>query len=476
MERRKKRRSYSERTSGRTDNIRELRPEDFSQNRVNRDYSFRSLASEEQRTEREPQRPPVQRTVAADARTRSKQAAKRRKRWVRIQTKPQKMVLPQAEESDFTLIACILLLSFIGLVMVTSSGYYYGYTYMDDGLYFFRRQFLWLAVGLAALVACRIMPLWWFKKAARIGYWLALFCSTLVLVIGESRNGSTRWLGIGSLSFQPAELAKIAVILYVSVLVEDNQDTIHTAKTFFRLLFTVLIPTALVAVENLSSGAIIGAVGICIMFIGGARLRYFFMVVAPLTAAVVLLVVLPIYVPTTSLPDPLRSLMESYMYRTERIWAWLDPWAYAQDEGYQAIQSLYAVGSGGFFGRGLGNSIQKLGFIPEAHNDIIFSIICEELGLFGAGIVILLFGVLIWHGIRISMNAPDKFTCLMAAGLTTQIAVQTVMNIAVNTNSMPVTGVSLPFISYGGSSMLFLMASMGLLLNISRYTRQTKAG
>ena len=229
-------------------------------------------------------------------------------------------------------------------------------------------------------------------------------------MIGESRNGSTRWLGVGSLSFQPAELAKIAVILYVSVLVEDNQDTIHTAKTFFRLPFTVLIPTALVAVENLSSGAIIGAVGICIMFIGGARLRYFFMAVAPLTAAVVLLVVLPIYVPTTSLPDPLRSLMESYTYRTERIWAWLDPWAYAQDEGYQAIQSLYAVGSGGSFGRGLGNSIQKLGFIPEAHNDIIFSIICEELGLFGAGIVILLFGVLIWHGIRISMTCLRKFT------------------------------------------------------------------
>lgn len=452
-------------------NIRELRPEDFQTRRPERDYSLRSLNSSS--PEEEPSAP--QRASVPDARKRNREAARRRKRSVPAQSSARSAALPRPEESDFTLIASVLLLSFIGLVMVTSSGYYYAYTHLGDSLYFLRKQFKWLLLGLAALLACRIFPLEWVRALSRIIYWLAIACCVLVLFVGQSKNGSTRWLGIGEISFQPAELAKIAVAIHVSLLVEKNQDTIHTWKTFFKLLAVVLLPTVLVTIENLSSGAIIGIIGIVIMFVGGVRWRCFFAVVLPIALLVIVMVVLPIYVPTTSLPDPLRNLMEEYMYRTERIWAWLDPWAYAQDEGYQAIQSLYAVGSGGFFGRGLGNSIQKLGFIPEAHNDIIFSIICEELGLFGAGIVILLFGVLVWHGIKISLGAPDKFTCLLAAGLVGQVGIQAIMNIAVNTNSMPVTGVSLPFISYGGSSMLFLMGSMGLLLNISRYSRRPSA-
>ena len=159
------------------------------------------------------------------------------------------------------------------------------------------------------------------------------------------------------------------------------------------------------------------------------------------------------------------------MYRSVRVKAFLDPFQYSQKEGYQIVQSLYAIGSGGFFGQGLGESIQKLGFIPEAYNDIIFAIICDELGLLGAGLVIALFGILVWQGVKIAQKAPDPFTCYLAIGLIAQVGIQAVLNIAVSTNSIPATGVSLPFISYGGSSIFFLMAGMGLLLNISRFTR-----
>ena len=155
-----------------------------------------------------------------------------------------------------------------------------------------------------------------------------------------------------------------------------------------------------------------------------------------------------------------------------RVRAWLDPWSYASDDGYQAIQSLYAVGSGGLFGVGLGQSVQKLGFIPEAHNDIIFAVLCEELGLVGAAVVLLLFAGLIWNGIKIAVHAPNNFSGLLAVGMITQVAVQVIINVAVNTNTIPVTGVTLPFISYGGSSLLFLMGGMGILLNISRYPKQ----
>ena len=159
------------------------------------------------------------------------------------------------------------------------------------------------------------------------------------------------------------------------------------------------------------------------------------------------------------------------MYRSNRVEAYLDPFKYAQGIGYQTVQSLYAIGSGGIFGAGLGESIQKLGFIPEAYNDIIFAVICEELGLFGATIVLLLFGILIKQGIRIAMNAPDRYMSYVAVGFTAQVGIQAIMNVAVNTNTIPATGASLPFISYGGTAMILLLCSMGVLLNISRYTR-----
>ena len=383
--------------------------------------------------------------------------------------------LPKKEESDFTIIACVVLLSFIGLVMVTSSSYYYSYTTMGDSMYLFRRQLIWLVVGFGAMIFAAKFPLKIMKQFARVAYLASVVCCVAVLFIGIEVNGSTRWLGVGQLSFQPAELAKIGVALYMSQLVEEHQKDITEKRTFIYLLIVLGIPTLLVAYQNLSSGIIIAVIGIIIMFVGGARWKHFFMIAGPVAAAAVLLVVLPMVIPIESFPEFMQGFLSDFFYRTERVQAWLDPFAYAQDEGYQTIQSLYAVGSGGLFGRGLGQSIQKLGYIPEAYNDIIFSIICEELGLFGAAIVTLLFGMFTWHGIKISLFAPNKFTALLSVGIVGQIAVQAILNIAVNTNTIPATGVSLPFISYGGSSMLFLMASVGIVLNISGYTRKTSA-
>ena len=232
----------------------------------------------------------------------------------------------------------------------------------------------------------------------------------------------------------------------------------------------MLVPTILIITENLSTAIVNAAIGLMIMFIGGARIKHFMIIVLPMVALLVFIVLIPLVVPIEEMPEWIQGFMNSWYYRTVRVRAWLDPWSYASGDGYQAIQSLYAVGSGGLFGVGLGQSVQKLGFIPEAHNDIIFAVLCEELGLMGAGVVLLLFAGLIWNGIQIAVHAPNNFSSLLAVGMITQVAVQVIINVAVNTNSIPVTGVTLPFISYGGSSLLFLMGSMGILLNISRYS------
>lgn len=464
---------------GSADNIRPLQAEDFNTRPSARDNTFRSFYEEKDSYEPETR---TARPAPSGRRTASKasKAVRGRRTGVLIQEKKAsskaiRFSLPKREESDFTIIACVVLLSFIGLIMVTSSSYYYAYTTLDDSMFLFRQQCKWIGVGALALIFAMKVPLRLVRKYAKLIYFASVFFSFIVIFVGTSANGSTRWLGVGSLSFQPAELAKIGVALYMAVLVEEHQNDITDAKVFAKLFTVVCIPTALVAYQNLSSGIIIACIGVVIMFVGGARWKHFFCIVGPILALVVLVVVLPMIIPVESLPEPIKGFMEEFMYRTMRVQAWLNPFAYAQDEGYQIIQSMYAVASGGFFGRGLGQSIQKLGFIPEAYNDIIFSIICEELGMFGAIIVIALFAVFTWHGIKISLFAPNKFTSLVSAGIVGQIAVQAILNIAVNTNSIPATGISLPFISYGGSSMLFLMISVGILLNISGYTRKSSA-
>ena len=363
-------------------------------------------------------------------------------------------------EANFNIIAVTIILMVLGVVMVTSSSYYYAYTTIGDSLYFFRRQMIWLVVGMIAmLLVMALARMDWIRRWSLVIYLASVFFCVLVLLIGNNVNGSTRWLGIGDfITFQPSEFAKLAIVLYISHLVDMHREDI-------LLLAIIAIPAGLVAIENLTSGVIIAAVGVLIMFMGGVSYKH--LLLALLAGGLVLGVFL-------IAPRIIPSLAE-YSYRLLRVQAWLDPFQYALDDGYQTVQSLYAVGSGGFFGRGLGQSIQKLGFIPEAYNDIIFAIICEEMGLFGAAIVVLLFGIFTWNGVKVSLSAPDRFTSFVCAGIVGQISLQAILNIAVNTNLIPTTGVSLPFISYGGSSMLFLMASVGLILNISSYNKRKTA-
>ena len=414
----------------------------------------------------------VRRSAAAPA-VQEVPAEKRRERRPKEKTPLADRIakpLARVHESDFAVIAAIILLCFIGLVMITSSSYYYAYNNMGDPLYFLKRQCIALAMGFAGLIVAMYFSMELFRKLAWAAYFASLAAAVAVLAFGVSVNGSSRWLAIGPIQFQPAELVKLGVALFMAVKVEQYQKHIEERKTFFKLLFLLLIPTGLVAYQNLTSGIIIMMIGLTIMFIGGCRWRYFLLIGLLALAVITVFVIMPVYVPLSKFPGFIQPFIEKFMYRANRVKAFMDPFRYAQNEGYQIVQSLYAIGSGGFFGNGLGESIQKLGFIPEAYNDIIFAIICEELGLLGAGMVILLFGIIAWQGAKIAVKAPDAFTTYLAAGLVVQVGLQAVLNIAVSTNSIPATGVSLPFISYGGSSILFLMISMGLLLNISRRT------
>ncbi|MBO6158690.1 MAG: FtsW/RodA/SpoVE family cell cycle protein [Firmicutes bacterium] len=367
-------------------------------------------------------------------------------------------------ESNFNLMACTIVLMVFGAMMVTSSSYSYAYTMIGDSLYFFKRQMIWLIVGMIAmLLVMALARMDWIRKWSFVIYVASVFFCVLVLFIGNTVNGSTRWLGIGDIvTFQPSEFAKLAVVLYISNLVENHREDITKLRTFIFLLGVVALPAGLVAIENLTSGVIIAVIGVVIMYLGGVSYRHLLGALAVGLAFLALFLIAPRIIPA----------LADYSYRLLRVQAWLDPFQYALDDGYQTVQSLYAVGSGGLFGRGLGQSIQKLGFIPEAYNDIIFAIICEELGLFGAAVVVILFSVFTWNGVKVSLNAPDRYTSYVSAGIVGQISLQAILNIAVNTNLIPTTGVSLPFISYGGSSMLFLMASVGLVLNISSYSKQ----
>lgn len=365
-------------------------------------------------------------------------------------------------QCDFTLLVAIILLCFVGIVMITSSSYYFSYNKFGDSLHFFKRQIIWLALGLGVMFFISNMHYKVFKRFSLPTYLLSIFFLILVLLIGQEINGAKRWL----FGFQPSEFAKIATTIFMASYISKNYKYVKTWKYLLNVLILVGIPVLLIGVENMSTALVVLTIGGALIFLSGVPLRRLMLMVLPVGGLGTFFLMLPVL----NIPG-LSKLAEDLMYRINRIQVWKNPWSDPLGGGFQTIQSLYAVGSGGLFGVGLGQSLQKRGFIPEAHNDIIFSIICEELGLLGAVVVILLFTILIWRGIKVAMNAPDLFSSLLAAGAVTQVAVQVIINVAVNTNTIPVTGMPLPFISYGGSSLLFLMMSMGILLNVSRYSR-----
>lgn len=278
----------------------------------------------------------------------------------------------------------------------------------------------------------------------------AILLSVAVLFIGDEINGSKRWLSLGPLSFQPSEFAKVALILFLAQMVTKNVKDIGKMRTMMKIMLMILPVVGLVGASNLSTAIIILGIGVILIFVASPKYgQFIFMGLLGIGFMAVFLA------------------LESY--RLERLAIWRNPEAY--EKGYQTLQGLYAIGSGGLFGRGLGESIQKLGFVPEAQNDMIFSIICEELGLFGAGFVLILFLILIWRFFVIATHANDLFGALIATGAMGHMMIQVILNIAVVTNTIPNTGITLPFISYGGTSVMFLLVEMGLVLSVSSWVK-----
>ena len=302
---------------------------------------------------------------------------------------------------DFTVLFIVLILVLFGVVMIFSSSYYYTMTterFHNDMFYFLKRQSLWAVLGIVAMVGMMHIPYTLWRRFAKLAYWLSNLFLLALPFVGTEAGGQKRWLGIGSLSFQPSEFTKIAVILFLSSYVIEHRKELANLKGFLKACCVLLLPVALIAISNFSSALLVGLMGATILFVASPRVWYFGAAIAGAIPLCGLAVAIP-----------------KFRYRLTRIKTWLDPWADPTGDGFQTIQSLYALASGGLFGLGLGQSRQKT-FIPEAYNDIIFAIICEELGIVGAALVILLFAVLIWRGIRIAMNAKDSYGMLVATG------------------------------------------------------------
>ncbi|WIF94752.1 stage V sporulation protein E [Caminicella sporogenes] len=354
---------------------------------------------------------------------------------------------------DFSLMITTFILVVIGIIMVFSSSAYYSLNKFQDSFYFLKKDLMWALIGTGAMFFTMNFDYKKLRKYSFPAFLISIILLILVLTpLGISINGARRWLGVGSITFMPGEISKLCVILFVANSLSNN---IKNIKSFFKGIFPYLLIIGLyfsliIFQPNLSTAGTISLIIMAMLFVAG--MRWIHMIFLG-SCGVGLLIVMIILAP----------------YRMKRVVGFLDPFADPKGTGYQVIQSLLALGSGGIFGVGLGKSIQNKLYIPEPQNDFIFATIGEELGFIGCITVILLFLFLIWRGIRIAINAPDIFGCLVATGITSMIAIQVMINIAVATSSMPVTGVPLPFISFGGNALVIFMAAIGILLNISRY-------
>ena len=364
----------------------------------------------------------------------------------------EEVIINRGKIDPIILLSLIILVTF-GVIMVFSASYYVGKTKYDDILFFFKKQGGFALLGFLVLPIITKIDWRLYKNFSKLVYIVSIIFLILVVFVGEEVKGAKRWLEIGPISFQPSEVAKVGLILYLSKYISDNENILNTWKGFFKCCIVIAIPTGLVLIENTSTAIIMGVIGMSILFVASPTIKYFI----PMVVGGVL--------------GLAGIILFGEGFRMARIQAWLDPFAegVSTDVGFQTVQSLYAIASGGFFGLGIGQSRQKLGFIPEAQNDIIFSVICEELGLAGAIIFILLFAMIIWRGYITAIRSPKSYMTYVCVGITTMIATQVIINIAVVTNTMPNTGIPLPFVSYGGTSLLIMMACTGIILNFSRY-------
>ena len=368
---------------------------------------------------------------------------------------------------DYTFLFSVVALCLFGALMAFSASSVYAAQYHDDSTYYVKRHLLYILLATAVTVpfVWKARP-WFWRFFGVASYAASVVLLLLVLIIGSSYgSGATRWIQIGPISIQPSEIAKMAVVLCIALIMSKYERQIAAHQRFGgQFVYGVLYPMivfgficGLVMLENHLSGIIIiGLMGLVTMYIGGTDRKWFLYLFAIGGTAVVLVLLVSDY----------AMLRVTTWLNIENV----DPLGSA----WQTLQGLNAIGSGGFFGRGLGNSQQKYGYVSQPQNDFIFTIVCEELGFVGALAVVLLFGLLVWRGFRIAAKAPDKFTSIVVYGLIVKVAIQAILNIAVVTNSIPNTGIALPFFSSGGTSLILQIFEMGIILSISRYSYQKR--
>lgn len=366
-----------------------------------------------------------------------------------------KIIVSERGMLDLPFLILTVLLVAIGVIMMFSASFARSYVEEGNSTYYFARQgvFAVIGIGIMMLVSYVNYQLWRSLSFPILAASVVLLI--LVLLMGSSGGGAVRWLVIFGIRFQPSEVAKLGVVLSFAAMIAGYRDKMQTMKYGVIPFVAILTVMAglLILEKHLSATLIILALGASMMFLGGTKLRWFGLGALVVAGAVL------IYLNTMG-------------YASDRIAAWKDPFSMAKDEGFQIVQSLYAIGSGGFMGLGLGKGRQKYLYLPEEHNDYIFSIVCEELGFVGAVLIILLFILLIVRGYWIAMHSRDRFGALVTAGLTTLLLLQVFLNIGVVTNFLPATGISLPFFSYGGTALLLQLFEMGIILNVSRSNKQ----
>ena len=350
---------------------------------------------------------------------------------------------------DYNLLFLLIFLICFGLVMLYSASSYSASINFSNSAYYVKKQIIFYGIGTVVMIVMASIPYTFWKRWATIIYAVAIALCVVILIpgVGRSSHGQSRWIQVGPIGFQPSEAAKIAVIIFLAMMFERTYSKMGDFRTLIKLFLLVLPVVGPITWNNLSTAVIIMGIAFCMAFVASPKYSHFAVVLLAGVAFILLFIF-------------------GASYRGDRVNAWLHPET-AGDDGFQTLQGLYAIGSGGLFGKGLGESMQKF-IVPEAQNDMIFSIICEELGLFGGVCIIVLYGLFLWRMLVICNNANDLFGALLVTGVMSHIAIQVILNIAVVTNTIPNTGVTLPFFSYGGSSVMFLMLEMGLVISVSR--------
>ena len=368
---------------------------------------------------------------------------------------PMKNKIRSKGHIDYTFLFSVVLMVCVGLVMLLSASTPAARSKYGDSYYFFTRQLIFVVIGFVGMIIISKIDYKIYKKYAHYIFGISLIMLIMVAIpgIGKEFNGSRRWLPLPGFNFQPSELMKLSIAILFAAWIEDNRGNIKDFRGSMPYYAVIAVVSLFMILEpHLSGTIVIAGIAMVVIVAAGTPIKPI-AIIAPIAGGVMVGAI---------------ALFDAG--RLSRLVRFLDPFSDLQHSGYQISQALYAIGSGGIFGRGLGRSIQKYSYLPEPYNDFIFAVVCEELGLIGASLIICLFAFLIYRGMKVAFSAPDKFGTLMVTGIVAQVAIQTIFNIAVATSSIPNTGVSLPFFSYGGTAIMVLLFEMGIILSVSRYS------